>query len=132
MTGAATVERLVGVYDADHTLRGELSYWLGARLGRAHCALCDITHGLLREREDWRACRAELPVPFEAVHRDEMPPAVAAIAGELPTIVALTVRGPVVVLGPAAIEACDGDPDALVAALRAALAELGPTLPSAG
>jgi hypothetical protein len=27
-----------------------LSSFIGARLGRAHCALCDITHGLVRER----------------------------------------------------------------------------------
>ena len=49
-----TVRRLVGVYDADHTIRGELAYWIGARLGRAHCSLCDITHGLLRERSESR------------------------------------------------------------------------------
>jgi hypothetical protein len=44
------VRRLVGVYDADGTLRGEVGYWVGARLGRAHCALCDITHSPIRER----------------------------------------------------------------------------------
>ncbi len=42
------VVRLIGVYDADGTLRGELGYWVGARLGRRHCSLCDITHALRR------------------------------------------------------------------------------------
>ena len=60
-----TLVRLVGVYDADHTLRGELSYWIGARLGRAHCALCDITHGLVRERDDWKRSRSSFAVPFD-------------------------------------------------------------------
>ena len=131
MTGTGgTVERLIGVYDADHTLRGEMAYWLGARLGRAHCALCDVTHGLFRERAGWRACRAELPVPFEAVHRDEMSPTVAAVARDLPTVVALTDGEPVVLLGPTAIAACEAEPEALVAALRAALTARGLTPPA--
>jgi hypothetical protein len=33
---------LIGVYAADGTVTGELAYFVGARLGRAHCALCDI------------------------------------------------------------------------------------------
>ncbi len=62
MDDVATILRLVGVYDADGSLRGELAYWVRARLGRAHCALCDITHGAVRERREWQAGRAELPV----------------------------------------------------------------------
>ncbi len=38
------VTTLFGVYDADATLWGEMSYWVGARLGVRHCGLCDITH----------------------------------------------------------------------------------------
>ena len=48
------------MYDADHTLIGEVSYWVGARLGRRHCALCDITHGLFTPKRDWTECRASL------------------------------------------------------------------------
>jgi hypothetical protein len=40
-----SIRRLVGVYNANGTVGGELAYFLGARLGRAHCSLCDITHG---------------------------------------------------------------------------------------
>ena len=38
------VRELIGVYDADATLWGEVSYWVGARLGQRHCSLCDIMH----------------------------------------------------------------------------------------
>src|SRR6478735_10675397 len=76
------IVRLIGVYDADGTVRGELAYWVGARLGRAHCALCDITHGLIRERADWKACRASLPVPFDTFHRDDQPEAVRGAIGD--------------------------------------------------
>jgi hypothetical protein len=52
-----TIRRLVGVYNANSTITGELAYFIGAGLGSAHCALCDITHGLVRERPEWKACR---------------------------------------------------------------------------
>jgi hypothetical protein len=85
----ATIVALTGVYDADGTLVGELRYWFGARLGRAHCALCDITHGSVRERPEWRECRDDLSVPFATVHRDEQSAAVAAAtAGDYPAVVA--------------------------------------------
>lgn len=122
--------RLVGVYDADGTLRGELTYFVGARLGRAHCSLCDITHGLLRERADWRGCRDGLPVPFVTVHRDELPPSLVGFDAAHPYVAAETEDGPVLLLDATALEACGGDPEALVAALEAAVAERGLAWPA--
>lgn len=125
-----TVKRLVGVYDADHTLRGELGYWIGARLGRAHCALCDITHGLARERPEWKAGRAALPVPFDAFHRDDQPDAVrVATNAAAPVVVADTDQGIVVLLGSRELEACGGSVDALAVALDDAVARAGLTWP---
>jgi hypothetical protein len=112
------IRRLVGVYNADGTLRGELAYWVGARLGRAHCALCDITHGAVRERTDWKSCRAGLPVPFDTYHLDDQPDRVrAAIAGRAPAVLADTDQGLVVLMGPADLERCESSPDKLSAAL---------------
>jgi len=123
---AARVERLIGVYDADGTLRGELAYWVGARLGRSHCSLCDITHGLARERSDWKSCRAGLPVPFDTFHRDDQPHEVrAAASGVVPVVVAETSDGFVVLLEPGAIEACAASPDKLVSALESAVEAAG-------
>ncbi len=122
--------RLVGVYDADGTLRGELTYFVGARLGRAHCSLCDITHGRVRERADWRDCRDGLPVPFVTVHRDELPPSLVGFVAAYPYVAAETDDGPVLLLDGAALEACGGDPEALVAALEAAVAEQGLAWPA--
>jgi len=114
------IARLVGVYDAEGTLRGEVAYWVGARLGRAHCALCDITHGLLRERTDWRSCRDGLPVPFTTYHRDDQPDAVRALLGpRLPAVVAETDAGLHLLLGPAELAACGATPQRLVDALTA-------------
>lgn len=118
--------RLVGVYDAEGTLRGELSYWIGARLGRAHCALCDITHGTFRPRADWKACRAQLPVPFDTYHLDDQPATVrAALAGRAPAVVAETSTGVVLLLGPDELEQCEASPERLVAAIEERLGALG-------
>ncbi len=114
------------MYDAEGTLRGELAYWVGARLGRTHCALCDITHGTFREKPGWQACREGLPVPFATFHLDDQPPAVrTALGGEAPAVVADTGDGYVPLLDGAALDACDGSPEALVAAIESAVDQLG-------
>ena len=112
------IRRLVGVYNANGTIRGELAYWVGARLGRAHCALCDITHGSVRERTDWKTCRAGLPVPFETYHLNDQPDAVRATVGDrTPAVVAETDQGLFTLLGPDDLERCDASPDLLIVAL---------------
>ena len=118
----ASIRRLIGVYNADGTLRGELTYWVGARLGRAHCALCDVTHGSVRERPDWIACRAGLPVPFDTYHRNDQPPAVRELLGDrIPAVVADTDHGLMLLLGPDELAACVASPDRLVDALTDAV-----------
>jgi hypothetical protein len=126
-----SVQRLIGVYDADGTVRGELTYFIGARLGRAHCALCDLTHGRVRERNDWKECRAALPVPFDLYHRDDQPATARAAGGdEPPCVLADTGSRLVLVLDGAALAACDGDLGRFTAALDASLAHRGLSLAS--
>lgn len=117
-----SITRLIGVYDADGTLRGELAYWVGARLGRRHCSLCEITHGSVRERSEWQACRVGLPVPFDTYHRDDQPDAVRAAAGGRAPVVVAQVTGDVhlVLLSPAELDACAGSIAELVAAIERA------------
>lgn len=119
--GTTQIVRLIGVYDADGTLRGELAYFIGARLGRAHCSLCDITHGLVRAKPQWQRGRDALPVPFDTFHRDDQPEAVRVATGDAaPVVVAETGAGIVPLLDDAALVACDGSVDALLDAVRAA------------
>ena len=89
----AKITTLFGVYDADATILGEMTYWIGARLGVRHCSLCDITHSLFREKANWQECQAELAVKcgveFRAFHRDDQPDAVRnVIKGAYPAVVA--------------------------------------------
>jgi hypothetical protein len=127
MVGAPVIARLVGVYDADGTLRGEVAYWVGARLGRRHCSLCEITHGTFRRRPEWDTCRAGLPVPFDTFHRDDQPDSVRSVAaGRYPLVAAETTAGAMIVLvGPEELDACAGSGDQLVDTIERAAADSG-------
>lgn len=120
--------RLVGVYDADGTVRGELAHWVGARLGRRHCSLCEITHRSVRERREWKTCQAGLPVPFDTFHRNDQPDAVRnAAGGQVPVVVAETDTGHVLLLAAAELDACEGSIDLLVEAIEQSAVRLGLT-----
>lgn len=120
------VTRLIGVYDADGTLRGELAYWVGARLGRRHCSLCVVTHGTFTEKSEWRRCRTALPVAFDTFHRNDQPDDVRrASGGHAPVVVARTDRETIVLLDDQEISATNGDPEALIAAIERAAEKLG-------
>ena len=107
--------RLVGIYDADGGLVGELRYAIGKLAGRSKCALCDITHGWnpLGSREWKQACAAS-PVELELVHRDEATAAQLTAAAELPAIVAYDGERWIEALSTAGIEACSGTPRLLL------------------
>lgn len=117
------VNELIGVYDADGTPWGELTYWIGARLGRRHCSLCDVTHGSFTEKTEWRECRAALSVPFTTYHRDDQPDDVrSCIGGRLPAVVARTADGVTMFVTPDELDGCNGSPQALRALIAARLA----------
>ena len=119
------------MYDADGSVRGELTYFIGARLGRTHCALCDITHGLVRERADWTAWRTRLPVPFETFHRDDQPDDVRAKHGDrTPAVLAETDTGLIMLLGPKELSTCSGSVNEFSEALDAALDHAGLVWPA--
>ena len=117
---------LIGVYDADGSFAGELRYWLGARFGRTHCSLCEITHGLFREKSEWRDCRESLNLEFVTFHRDDAPREVLdACNHELPVVVARKSGEFVVVLRAVELEALKGDVEKFHSALEAACAGNG-------
>ena len=108
-------DQLIGIYDADATVIGEVSYWIGARLGIRHCSLCDVTHGLIAEKASWRHCREDLPLPFITFHRNDMPNDVRAVVGDaLPTIVMRRNGVVTILLSSHEIESVKGIPVKLV------------------
>jgi len=119
---AEPVTEFIGVYDADSTILGEIGYWVGAQLGVRHCSLCDITHGLFTERNDWKQCRETLAVPFTTFHRNDAPNDVLIAAnGEFPAIFARQAGQITRLLNPADLGALNGSPEALVGRLNTML-----------
>jgi hypothetical protein len=124
------VVRCLGVYDADGGLAGELRYVVGHLLGRAECALCDVTHSPVRRRPSWDRMVAGLPVPFDLRHRNELTDAerTGLASMGLPVVAAERSDGGYVrLLDAAALSACEGDVAAFERVLRRALDATGAT-----
>lgn len=112
--------RYLGIYDADGGLSGELRYVVGKLTGRTHCGLCDITHGWTGRKRAWDAACEAAGIEIELAHRNEVGPDELAAAGTLPAVIGRSADGSWrLLLGPGDLDACAGDPDALVAALGA-------------
>jgi len=106
------ITEFIGVYDADSTLIGEVSYWIGARLGRRHCSLCEITHGLFTKKAEWTECERRLAVPFRTYHRNDAPADVLeAAAGTYPVVLARLPDAVTVILTPGEIDGFGGSPE---------------------
>jgi hypothetical protein len=106
----SNVVEFIGVYDADSTLLGEISYWIGARLGTTHCSLCELTHGLFTEKREWKECAADLGVPFNTFHRNDAPDDVlATLNGSFPAVLIRTPDGLSVILTKNALDSFDGN-----------------------
>ena len=103
------ITELIGVYDADSTLFGEISYWVGARLGITHCSLCELTHGLFTKKPEWTQCAESLSIPFRLFHRDDAPhDVITALAGQFPAVLQRTTEGVTVIVAKYQLEQFDG------------------------
>ncbi len=118
------VVELVGVYNADGGPVGEARYVIGKLLGRAHCALCDVTHSPVRRKPEWDRMVGRLGVPVILLHRNEAPADVvtAVAASGTAAVLARTSDGTLLsLLGPADLEEMQGSvarfEDAVAAAL---------------
>ena len=106
---SSNITELIGVYDADASLLGEVSYWVGARLGITHCSLCELTHGLFAKKSEWTQCADSLSVPFRLFHRDDAPnDVITALGGKFPAVLLRTTEGVKTILTKDELESFDG------------------------
>ncbi len=110
------------IYDADQTIRGELSYFVGHALGKVNCALCDISHGPIRQKQEWKAWLADVHRrghDLRPIHRDEMDDRLRDfVGGRLACVVQERNDGYSLLLGPTELAGCNGQVRALVQLLE--------------
>ena len=83
------VTRLLFIYNADSGLWDAIVDGTRKLLRINGCTLCEITHGLVGEKSEWRACHQALGVPIDYLHRDELSPDLQSVVGDnLPSVLA--------------------------------------------
>ncbi|WP_062070697.1 hypothetical protein [Demequina sediminicola] len=120
----STVTAVVGIYDADGGIRGELTYVWGHLKGTAECALCDITHSHVKRKRAWDRAIQRFDVPVRVVHRNEMDDALAAAVAplQLPLVMGKTADGWVQLIDADGLRECGGHVESFSRALTDALA----------
>ncbi|PRP91060.1 hypothetical protein ENSA5_59090 [Enhygromyxa salina] len=125
--------RLVGIYEAEGTLLGELRYVVGKALGRRHCALCDITHGSVRKKPEFVALEQRLGLPISLLHLDERSPEQrSASEGRTPCVLIDDGVRLQILLGADELETCGGSVERFEQLLTAALARQRPDVRTDG
>ncbi|MBR7743349.1 hypothetical protein KC207_08610 [Phycicoccus sp. BSK3Z-2] len=122
------VVEVVGVYNADGGVLGEIAYVLGHAMGSTDCSLCDVTHGGIRRRPAWDEMVGRLPVPVRLAHRNETTEGEKDLieATGLPVLIGKRRDGSLTTLvPPLTIAAAEGSVDALEASIREALDDEG-------
>jgi hypothetical protein len=105
----ATFQKLIGIYNAKGSLIGELQYFWGKIRGTAHCALCDITHGKLKEKNEFKKCKEGLDLPFELLHLDELDIELEKFGNEAPCIIGKNEGGYELIITAKELESCKSD-----------------------
>jgi hypothetical protein len=120
--------RLIGVYNADGGVIGELKYFFGHLIGIAKCELCDITHSPIRRKASWdrlaSELKAEYGLDFALEHLNERSEAEnKASAGREPCVLAEYPDGSLgMFLDRQELRMVDGNVDRFAKLVRARLA----------
>ena len=121
-----TIDRLIFIFDANS---GKWSAFLDSArkaLQLEACSLCTITHGLAGEKSEWKECKADLGVPIDYLHKDELSGDLKKlVGGKLPCIVAEAAGERVLLVPRDVLSECKGDVDALNERLHAHAERLG-------
>ena len=100
----------MGVYHANGGVIGELAYVFGKLFGLTECALCNISHGYVREKPSMRAWRSALPIQFEFAHLNELDAVTREfVAGRTPCILFKSSKTWSMLIDKDALSAMDGD-----------------------
>ena len=119
--------QVVGIYNADGSVTGEIAYAASKLTGRGSCELCDVTHGWNPfGRREWKTALQQSDLDITFIHRDEALPEQLAAAGQLPSIIALSDDGWHVIMTPSDFAAFKAEPGGLIAEIERRVAPLTP------
>jgi hypothetical protein len=106
----APVPTFYAIYDSDGSFMGEVRYLRDKCLGKAECALCDLSHGWNPfGQSGWRQ-RSGVTASMNWVHRDELPQHITnLVVGHLPCVVMESGHTVEIVVSRAALVGCEGD-----------------------
>lgn len=104
------VKKLVFVYNANSGVLDAIVDSARKLLRINGCALCAVTHGIVGEKSEWRACDRALGAPIDYLHLDEIPAQLQPhVNGRAPCVVAVPEEGePILLLDSETIERCRG------------------------
>lgn len=115
--------QLVFVYSVGSTtfdnVKGAVQKAIG---GGSLCALCNITYGVVNEKEDWSAFVETLDTSPVYYHTDDMPADlkvwIEAEKVELPVVLEKTADAYRVIVPKSKLEACNSEPACLIKELK--------------
>lgn len=82
--------QLVGLYNADGSVLGELRYLRSKLFEGDSCSLCDLTHGWNPfGKRSWKRACEDFEVEIELLHKDEALPEQLSVVETLPAILYL-------------------------------------------
>ena len=102
------ITKLIGIYDADGGIVGEIRYFVGKIFSNKHCSLCDITHG--KSKDKWATCKKRLPITIDFIHLNERNDEIKKYTqGVTPCVIGKTASGYVTVITKNEMGECNGD-----------------------
>ena len=103
------ITKLIGIYDADGGIFGEIKYFASKIFSSNHCSLCDITHG--NSKNEWNKCEKQLPMTIDFVHLNERNETIAKYTnGATPCVIGKTATGYVTIISKKEMNECNGNP----------------------
>ena len=102
------ITKLIGIYDADGGIFGEMKYFASKVFTNKHCSLCDITHG--KSRNEWEKCEKQLPLSIDFVHLNERNEAMKKYTDEAtPCVIGKTAAGYITIISKKELKECNGN-----------------------
>ena len=114
------MQKIIGIYNANGSLLGEMRYLFDKVFLKKHCALCDITHGMsYKAKSTWLEQVERFPIPIETLHLDEISNDIRqVVADKVPCVVIVDGDSINIVMSNEKLQACNSNPERFFERLR--------------